>query len=254
MPTLPWDDLAAHPSDYIRNDFFPANVQVARPELMPSGALYTFISHIQGLQHSSSSATESFGFHKKEDILAFINSRKIEDDLPDGTVIAPRSSPAPSLVLSDPESDFHSPPLGDSDDVTHLDGDSGPGSDRGRGRRRGQGRGRGRGRGRGQGRRKVDIHEASSQLESDNTQSQGAEGNQETGRERGRGRGRGHEHGQGGREVDSHKASSKPESDSAQIQGAEGNQETATAMNVTKKRKQPETPSGEDKPSKRSKQ
>lgn len=206
MPTLPWDDLAAHPSDYIRDDFFPATVQVARPELMPSGALYTFISHIQGLQHSSSSATESFGFHKKEDILAFINSRKIEHNLPDGTVIAPRSSPAPSVVFSDPDFDFHSPPLGDSDNGTHLDGDSAPSSDRGRGCRRGRGRGCGRGRGR------------------------------------------------GGRKVDSREGSSKPESDNAQSQGVEGNQGLATATNITKKRKQPEIPSGEDKPSKRSKQ
>lgn len=130
MPTLPWDNLAAHPSDYIRDGFFPATVQVTWPELMPSGALYTFISHIQDLQHLSSLTTESFGFHRKEDILAFINSQKIiEDNLLDGMVIAPRSSPAPSLVFSDPDLDSHSPPSGNSDNGTHPDGDSGPSSD-----------------------------------------------------------------------------------------------------------------------------
>ena len=97
MPGLPWDDAILHPSDYYTTAFLSTTLHITRPELMPSGDLYKFISHIWQYQQNAHQPLDAFVFRAKDEILAGLAARRpaADDNYPDGEQLPPSPSPPP---------------------------------------------------------------------------------------------------------------------------------------------------------------
>ncbi|KAF7986431.1 hypothetical protein HWV62_31179 [Athelia sp. TMB] len=69
VSTLPWDDITAHPSDYIKSSFIPSGITLSHPSSMRLSDFYAILDAIRTAAQTTATSSQPFiTFHSQQDI------------------------------------------------------------------------------------------------------------------------------------------------------------------------------------------